>query len=204
MISKTAALHKYIVDNKLYEVGSGEEMNTATAEFSYVLKNGKTLKRSFTFKVDDTCKDMIEDLLREDGIKDLIMIPDSLKEAMTTADIEVDLNTDGTEYYAYGHIPKKGRADILAVIDSYNRETSDDILDFALTDADPDMIEDSWLGGAYPVEPSEICGYLTIYYESDKEAPYEGYSPSVRIGLGNGYAETLELLKELCEKYPAE
>ncbi len=205
-IAKVTELHKYIADNKLYDFKDSENAPSMEVRLEYVLKNGKTFERSFNFIVDEKAEELLRDIANDKAVKDIMLIPETLKTGATRADIDLQYVENEKEVgYYYGEIPGSGKEDIARFIDMYNEDRKDDVITEVAN-----RYEEYPGGEAYePVIGETVYGYVNIYYRSsDPDAydrdPYESYEPCVRIGVGFDDKETLELIKELCEKYPAD
>ena len=206
-IGKVNALHRYAADNKLYDLKAGEKAPEMEAEFEYVLKNGKTFRRLFTIRVDETAEEMLRDIVNHKAVDEVTALPEALKDAAVRADVEIQLRDDNNEVaYLYGEIPRRRKDEIRRFIDVYNKDRENDVITQVAWN-DEDGMYDT---GQHEPAPGELVyANISIYYEpedknDERYLMYGESDPCVRIGIGPSDEDTTALIKELCEKYPAD
>ena len=150
---------------------------------------------------------MVNDILNTESVKTLRTIPESVKDDIIFAELDLQINKDGQadEYYT-GRINKDNIDEILKLIDTYNKEVEANPLVFKAEDllGRYGTEDDESAEMVYTEETDYVFGYLNIYYtvNDEEKDPYGPTEPSLSMNVPEEYAESIELLRELCEKYP--
>ena len=201
-IEKVTALQRYVAENKLYDMKGHDNEPSMDVRFEYVLNNGKTFSRFFTIRVDETAEKMLRDIVNDEKVTEIRMLPEALKSGAVKAEFDIQVLTNGDETdYSYGEIPRSGRDDIIRFIDTYNDDKKDDVItEVAYKYIEEDEYYDE------PASGETIYAYMNIYYDSTDSGSYDryndnGYEPCVRVGIGSDDAATLKLIEEFREKY---
>ena len=156
---------------------------------------------------DKELEKMVNDILNTESVKTLRTIPESVKDDIIFAELDLQINRDSqAEEYYTGRINKDNIDEILKLIDTYNKEVEANPLVFKAEDllGRYGTEDDESAEMVYTEETDYVFGYLNIYYNVNDEEkdPYGPTEPSLSMNVPEEYAESIELLRELCEKYP--
>ena len=210
LIAKVTALHRYVTENKLYDFDTNDDtLRVCDLSFNYTLKNGGAFRRDFRIALDDESKKLINDILNDKVVRDSMKIPDSFRDVIKYAEIDMDtVYPDGTFKNSHAEISgADGKKDILRMIDAYNADREKETLNYELIseiqipeDITIEEMEEESVPEGNPTE-TVYNYYIRIYYDSDKKPAYEGYVPFINIDPSENSHELQAISGELVEKY---